>query len=817
MIKKEAILSRLPDEEDKKIKTLNILGRNLQIIGKDADKRDPALQALLTQGKKLSAMAKRVLGQPEGKSRLKLKFLLSDVPSENWLMNWSASNQMMEVNMSAVRSASPKRLRLMLGFALGCSWFDSVLKSPQKMFWKKTIKRSKPPFQKIMKYLKFFSADQMGRARSSFAFGFLMHLEQLPAGLALHDFKRQIYELITLEPALQLQNLEVDPTNPLGLVMREDRHDIFESKVSDRLKNTTWTIGGQSRNWKQALDASGTSIVTNDMVAWLNDPNSQVQDGWIREDGTKITGKQIKYQTLDGTFKEKRNIRQNDFARDAQGKKISEPVTPNLLNARQFYRITGDAKDQVSITVSGNSGSMEVTVRAPNGSTLMNAQRSFRSGSSQYNAYFVIDKRMRGTGFGMKMTATQITAGLQMGQKKIGVSAALEGGWRVWNKFGFDTKDPVRYRQTTDQWWERCCQQKLYEMSEDETFPVFKAMLLEILRRGSLPTGESAMIGYVAPEGEEANEPPPWSPPPLPSDINADVKKILLFLHTSTGHSSLSQSTSRKYRELGLPTSGTNNQRMMDRWFRENTVSRQTQQALHDYFKSYGGQFQPPFRREWGYNDPSQQQNSPNAGRREEQMLETSHILQRTNIPIELLNNDALRTLLNSPEMEIHYRKADCMALYEFCIKENLAESALRQFKLHKSQQHLQDLMDVEGFSSWWADDNGGSWGGEIDLSKGSMSLAVVAHDLYRKKKAKVMGNLPRARVASADMLGAVKGEVDPDIFKQLKIYPAVEKVEGNFSAIDLVLIEQALRDAKFAEKEQEQAMMERVASRWLL
>jgi hypothetical protein len=71
------------------------------------------------------------------------------------------------------------------------------------------------------------------------------------------------------------------------------------------------------------------------------------------------------------------------------------------------------------------------------------------------------------------------------------------------------------------------------------------------------------------------------------------------------------------------------------------------------------------------------------------------------------------------------------------------------------AQDSIQNLMDVEGFESWWAS-NGAGWNGTMDLSEGTDSEAYMILDLYRKKKG-------LGKMASEALLTKAMGYLSPE------------------------------------------------------
>ena len=95
----------------------------------------------------------------------------------------------------------------------------------------------------------------------------------------------------------------------------------------------------------------------------------------------------------------------------------------------------------------------------------------------------------------------------------------------------------------------------------------------------------------------------------------------------------------------------------------------------------------------------------------------------------------------------------------------------------------IQNLMDVYGFETWWAD-NGKSWGASLDLSEGRESDAFLIFSLYQQKKG--------------------LGKMASDGF-------AKTKAMGVLSLRDIELFDQARKEVR-AQKKQSA----RIASKWL-
>lgn len=786
---KEARLSRLPSENEVNLTALRIFSKNLKVTADpetlELIKSDWAkVKVILTQ------FAKRIeknpyIGKLRGRGSVAASIQLTHLPEQKWVLNWSASEKTMEFNVAMASKMSKTKVKQLLAFGMGCAWYDKGLKPKQRSYWVKTIKREKVNFQPIQKYLKFFEADQMGRPRAAFAFGFLMANVQVGKSVAYSPLMGMVLEFLHNElliddprgygSAVQDGQLSgVDSDNILGVEFDPQRFDLFNQKAERYMKNADGS--------PKMYDIYGVGRIT-------------------AEDLMDVTGTA-------------------EFCR-AIIKAIEED--PELQSYFGFR--AGDITDQCGLSFSVDSdGDTNCRLRAPNGATLLVINREQQT-TRQYNALCESHPKIQGKGLGVKMTASQITTAVRIGRKKIGVSAALGMGWRTWNKFGFETNEPVGYRTTEDKWWERAAASNYSMLGEPE-----KALLFKEVFDGSV----GSTLRYFDEFGGGDPEEVPTveaGPPPLPQDRFQDLKNIIEALHRDW--SSYSSSMTRMLRNSNLPTTPSE---WRDMWRNRpnTTITLEQQKAVHDYFTSGRSGWENTFRSTFGY-PPREGADSTPSMSVDQKGKECSRALWQTGLftPEEL---DNLSSLINSPEFEVKFRYQMMDAVWNWANQNgqsamfngNLASNT---YKVNCKRMFMQDLMDVEGFSNWWFN-NGSSWGGNMDLSAGVHSLPVAIMDQYRKAKnakAVAQGNeapFNRQRVATqklASLVDWAKDYLDKDILDGLKSVDKINPTEGGMLALDVAMIEQSLRDAKIEKEEEEEnkkkelAMLnQKIASRWL-
>ena len=188
---------------------------------------------------------------------------------------------------------------------------------------------------------------------------------------------------------------------------------------------------------------------------------------------------------------------------------------------------------------------------------------------------------------------------------------------------------------------------------------------------------------------------------------------------------------------------------------------------------------------------------------------------------------DMVKSLLGSPRMDVVHGYKNLSELMAYMRTAGLEEGSdtLKANRLTPKTQYMQDLMEVDGFTAYW--DNIGSrpsWSGTMDLSEGKYSLSVLAMDRYRKLKIAAKPQLASDPAFQRTRLATFMEElkIDSDILARFKTTEDVE-LDGGISRVDLILMDQALRDAQVirkeivdAQKEQSAEAVTRIASRWL-
>jgi hypothetical protein len=350
-------------------------------------------------------------------------------------------------------------------------------------------------------------------------------------------------------------------------------------------------------------------------------------------------------------------------------------------------------------------------------------------------------------------------------------------------------------------WLIRSTDAKIYEMGYVDRQAVLKDLMLEMARTYSL-SPSSATPSPSVPQN-----------PPLPSDPNADILEVLKKVLSS--YSSYSSAMQRALSSAGITT--TTNKRELEIWFGANTLTKAQQQKVHDYFLS--GQstgFESTFRQMRGYPSrlTTSSQPSPQVA---------SHISNLITgwgwFGGQSFDTDAVIDLVKSPQFDVVMNYKDLPELIAVLRAAGQEErsTVLQNARLTPKTQYMQDCMDIEGFSSWWYN-NGTSWSGELDLSNGKYSLAVLAMDHYRKMKVQTKPDtyaqapgFQRARVASE-----ISSLIDPDILADFANLEEVDSTGGGLNRVDVALMEQATRNARLELKDIKKAGLTRVASRWL-
>ena len=792
-MRKEAKLSRVPavDEE-----SINV---PIKFLGMAFDVTAPASQAdemdwkwskwarPLAELYRNSLSYKTVPTLKSGTRRAvaKTKFMLS-MSDAQWMFNWSKAQQIMEINVNAKINKS--KVRRLTAFAIGIMLYDFGIKPAAKNYFARKVKRENIKLDGIQKFLKvFLDGMALGRPRTAFAFGFMMHMEQVSKALQGHPLHAMVGEILfdkdTFETDAEgYERFQVSDDSPLNYEFAPERFDTVLNGMSTRkanaMKRRTW--GG--RSFEEAMDMTGIAPFQNALkkyvIAAAKNPSHpkhrQVLNGLGLRDASELDENAfyVAFTKQDGAYYD---------------------TTDTSIHSCLWYRPNGR---------SSNVGARRMS----------RADRTSITRDTHYNSYVVVEPAFRRLGAGMHMTASQIEAGLKMGRKKITVHAALDGGWKTWNQFGFESDRPFLSEAGRSSrartWADKSVVQRLDELGDVDRQEIMKILISEMISSYNL----KLINGNTT-----APQPPPPPQNPLPTDRSADVLKIMMFVLGT--YSSYSAKMLRVLEAQGLPTS--TNKASLRQWYASNTVTETQQQAMHNYFKNTSG-MSSDFRRQWGYPPRT----SVAASRTTSTSVDTwlkNKIIEWDWFNGQPFNKGTVLSLLSSPQFDVVHGLDNLKDVLGYLKAQGYDENSyvLKKNRLTTESQTMQDCMDCEGFNAWWKGQGGNpDWHGHVDLTDGKYALAVLAMDHYRKLKIKEFPELAndpayqRARVASdlSEIKAQLQGKIDPDIIEHMSGVDA----EGGIGALDMALVEMALRNAKQEIKDMKAETPVRVASRWL-
>ena len=790
-MRKEAKLSRIPAEDEASVNVpIKFLGMAFDVTApaSQADEIDWKWSQWARPLKELyqnSLEYKTVPTLKTGTRRAvaKTKFMLS-MSDENWMFNWSKSQQIMEINVEA--KINKAKVRRLAAFAIGIMLYDFGIKPAAKTYFARKVKRDKIKLDGIQKFLKFLKDGMaLGRPRAAFAFGFMMHMEQVGKALRGHPLHAMVGEILfdkdTFETDAEgYERFQVDDDSPLNYEFDPERFDTLLNGMSPRqareLKNSTW--GG--RSFEEAMDMTGIGPFQNalkkNVIAIVKNPNHEKHSQVLRGLGLR---------------------------------------RPEDLQEDKFF-VAFTSRDGADGTT-GSSSIYSALYYRPNGRNssgikLSRADRTNITRNTHYNSYVIVEPAFRRLGAGMHMTASQIEAGLKQGRKKITVYAALAGGWKTWNQFGFESDNPFLSEagrtSAARTWADKSAYQRLVEMGDVDRQEVMKDLVTEMVSKYRLKLRN----------GSQTTPPPPPPPAhPLPSNRAADVLKIMNFVRNV--HSSYSDKMRNMLSGAGLPT--TTNLRDLKNWYTTNTVTKAQQQTVHDYFKDISG-MSASFRTQWGY--PPRTSSRSTTSQTTMAAIDTwmvNKIIEWDWFNGQPFDKNAVLTLLSSPQFDVAHGLDNLKDLIKYLKGKSLDKNltTLTKHRLTAESQTMQDCMDCEGFNKWWKNQGSSpSWHGHVDLSDGKYSLAVLAMDQYRKLKIEEFPELAndpayqRSRVASAEIKEQLQGTIDPDIIESMSGVDA----DGGIDALDMAFMEMGLRKAHQIRKDMKAETPVRVASRWL-
>ena len=775
-MKKESKLSRLPAEDETPITPeIPFLGLKFKPSAPESQKGEigrlwKKFEAPMNALNKNSMKYKTVPQLKEATKKVvaKNKFMLS-MSDEGWIFNWSLSQNTLEINVAS--KLSKAKVRQLLAFSFGIMIYDTGLRPAAKKYFARMIKREKPSFSGIQKYLKFLKdGSQLGRARAGFAFGFLMHLEQVGKDLKGNSLYGAVGEMLfdkeTFEDNSEgIARFDIDEKAPLNYQYDPERFELFDQVATPTEKRATYS----GMDYKTMLDQTGIAPFTANLMKHVmeavNNPNHrkhvQVRTGLGFTVGTQIT--------------------KDDF--------------------------------RVSVDLSNGRARSVVSVRVRRGWKQLNTSTRTFSSTTQYNSYMESTEAVQGLGAGMHMTASQIETAMKTKKKEISVSAALSGGWKTWNKFGFDSEKPLSRVSNSNGlalWTQKASDAKIYEMGFVDREPIVQGLLKEMIAKYRLTMMSDSDI-----------EAEPVLPviPMLPSRARADVLKIIKAVIAA--YRSFSSNMARMLSQLSLPTSSNDlisglEKRVADGGI---SVTREMQQKVHDYFLSGSSSFSDQFRRDWGYPERTSTASAPTVSNTEVDGAIKDLIISFAWFD-GAFNASMVTDLLNSPQFSVVHGYDNLPKLLMYLRSKGMEErsSILTSEKLTPKTQHMQDCMEVEGFSTFWEGLGGQpSWSGVMDLTDGKYSLAALVMDQYRKIKvttqdwAKGNPDFARSRVASS-----MTSVFDSDILKSFKEMDESYNLAGGLNRVDILMMEQAQRNAKIELKDMKSEGLSRVASRWL-
>ena len=772
-MKKQAKLSRVPAEDETSIGVpMKFLGKPYTVTAPESQMDEISMlwanwKMPMSMLNKKSLEYKTVPKFKRGVRNLMSKnsFMLS-MSDEKWVFNWSLAQQTLEINVQAKMSKA--KIRRLAAFAFGIMMYDTGLKPKSRIFFKRKIKREKPPLQGIQKYLGFLKDGMaLGRPRAAFAFGFMMHLEQVSKKFYGHPLHAMVGEVFfdknnfAIDEETQYTRFEVDEESPLGYEFDPERFDLVYKGKSESQIAAMKRIQVGGMDYETALDSSGIAPFTNALKKYIT---NAVNDPQHRKHSSVLSGL-------------------------------------GLVRASQFD------PNKFELQLNASSGGIGFRLRY-NGRSCCNGSRSSMTKTSHYNSLCEVADSFQGLGAGMHMSAAQIEHAMKTGKKKIRVTAALNGGWRTWNKFGFESNNPVmgEIGDRGRSWCEKSVDAKIYEMGYVDRQQVMTEVMKDMVSKLG---GDSAFGGPTT---------TPTAPviPPLPSDAMVDILEVLKAVIDASG--AYSTAMQRMLSNAGLPT--TTNKREITTWFAANNITKAQQQKVHDYFLSGTSGFEARFRNMRGY--------PPRAGQTRTRVNTTQLNTDMKGLiesfgwfAGEAFNGTSVLNLIKSPQFDVVFGYDNLPKVISYLRSKNSEENflSLTKERLTPRTQYMQDCMELEGFSKWWSEGGGtSSWSGTLDLSDGKYSIAVLAMDHYRKMKVQNKPDVyaedsayQRARVAS-DMTSII----DADILENFANMPKSEGCGGGLLRMDIALMEQATRNARLEKKDMKKGGLVRVASRWL-
>ena len=786
-MRKEAKLSRVPAPDEESINVA------IQFLGMSFDVTAPASQAdeiswkwtkfarPLTELYRNSLSYKTVPNLKQSTRRVvaKTKFMLS-MSDEKWVFNWSKAQQIMEINVET--KVTKAKVRRLAAFAIGIMLYDFGIKPAARSYFARKVKRENIELDGIQFFLKFLKDGMaLGRPRAAFAFGFMMHMEQVNKALKGHPLHAMVGEILFDADTFQVntdgyRRFRVEESEALGYEYDPNRFDtVYQGKTEREIRNLKNSTVGEM-DFETAMDVTGLAPFGNAMKTYIA---GAVNNPQHPKHAQVLTGLGISRPQQFDPSKFRFNV--NPY---------SESITTSM-----YY----------------------------NGRLIFEANRREIEKDSHYNALVEVRSSFQALGAGMHMTASQIDQALKHGRKRITVSAALDGGYRTWNKFGFESKKTFefiyhgasRVPSRLKPWLAKSSTAKLNEMGHVDRQEILGNLLKEMIRK------------YRMTFGGASTPPPPNPNPPLPADATADVLKIIEAVRNV--YDSWSANMRDTLARLGLPT--TTDRTTYRRWYASNTVTKQQQQGVHDYFLNHSPNFGVTFRSQWGYPPATTTSSQPSRATSTQVESKLKGFIESWGwFGGNQFSAQNVLSLIDSAQFDVVHGYTQLPELIDYMRKTGIEESSellrgesrvMPDLRLTPLSQKMQDCMDIEGFSDWWYD-NGRDWSGELDFTDGKYSIAVLAMDHYRKMKVKHKPEIyaldpafQRTRVANLELKKALTGVLDSDILDSLgKIED--DNCGGGILKIDIAFMEQAVRLAKIEKKNLMRSTNVRVASRWL-
>ena len=801
-MRKEAKLSRVPAEDEESANVpVKFLGMAFDVTrpASQADEIDWKWTQFSMPMKELyrNSLAYKTVPTLKRSARnavTKCKFMLS-MTDQPWVFNWSKAQRIMEINVA--KTPTKAKARRLGAFAIGIMLYDFGIKPASRNYFARKVKRENIQLDGIQKFLKFLKDGMaLGRPRAAFAFGFMMHMEQVSKALRGHPlhgmvgeilFDTETFDSLSESDRDTYTRFEIDEDAPLNYQFAPERFDSVLNGMDDRqireLKGKTW--GGHS--FEDAFDMTGIApfqnALKNNLIKIVKDPTDEKHREVVRGLGLSDPSE----------LKE-----DNFFLALTQRDGADYDTNSRNIYSSLYYRPNGR-----------NNRSGEVRISQAN--------RTGIQRDTHYNDLVYLKEAFRGTGAAMHMTTSQIETGLRLKRKTITVWAALNGGWKTWGQFGFESDAPFLSEAAEDKydrrevhvegkvWAKQSVTNRLYEMGSVDKQEIMKDLVKEMISDYNLQLASS-------------NQPVPPPPRPtynMPPDPTSDVLKIMMFVLRA--HSSYSDKMKRVLRDNNLPES--TDARILQQWYSMNTVTKAQQEAVHKYFKDVSG-MRRSFRQQWGYpasDTPTRQQRSSTVD-----TWLTHKITEWDWFKGQPFNRNSVISLVGTPQFDVVFGLTNLEETVAWLQDQQKDErsSVLKQYRLTPESQMMQDCMDCEGFNKWWKGwaDRGRNpnWHGTVDLTDGKYSLAVLAMDQYRKLKLQEKPELAsdpayqRSRFASVK--DSLKGVIDYDILESMD----GSEVDGGISAVDMAFMEMGLRKAHQIRKDLKKQTPNRIASRWL-